>query len=163
MNRSLILFINHPLAIGLILLTQTIIICLITGITLKTFWFSYVLFLIFLGGLLVLFIYVTSLASNEIFKLSKKFLIAFIIIFFPALIFILFSDKIDFLINFATPDSSPTSFIPTYRVENSLILNKLFNYPINIFSILLIIYLFLALVAAVKITNVFEGPLRPKF
>ena len=33
---------------------------------------SYVLFIIIIGGILVLFIYVTGLASNELFSLSNK-------------------------------------------------------------------------------------------
>lgn len=50
-----------------------------------------------------------------------------------------------------------------YLTENSIILNKLYNFPINFITIILIIYLFLTLIAVVKITNIFEGPLRPKF
>ncbi len=53
--------------------------------------------------------------------------------------------------------------IKSLLIENSLILNKLYNFPINLITILLIIYLFLTLIAVVKITNVFEGPLRPNF
>ena len=49
---------------GLTLLIQTILVSIISGLITKTFWFSYILFLVFLGGILVLFIYVTSLASN---------------------------------------------------------------------------------------------------
>merc|ERR1739838_23170 len=67
----------HPLAIGLALLFQTILICCTTGLSNLSFWFSYILFLIFLGGILVLFIYVTSLASNEMFKPS---IVSFILI-----------------------------------------------------------------------------------
>ena len=33
---------------------------------------SYILFIIIIGGILVLFIYITRLASNEIFSLSNK-------------------------------------------------------------------------------------------
>jgi hypothetical protein len=36
------------------------------------FWFSYILFIIIIGGILVLFIYITRLASNEIFISSNK-------------------------------------------------------------------------------------------
>jgi NADH-ubiquinone oxidoreductase chain 6 len=53
--------------------------------------------------------------------------------------------------------------IKSLLIENSLILNKLYNFPVNLITILLIIYLFLTLIAVVKITNVFEGPLRPNF
>lgn len=76
--------------------------------------------------------------------------------------FIFIADKTTFLINFFTADTLQISLIQNYLLENSLVLNKLFNYPINILTIVLIIYLFLTLVVAVKITNIFEGPLRPK-
>ena len=38
----------------------------------KSFWFSYILFIIIIGGILVLFIYIRRLASNEIFSPSNK-------------------------------------------------------------------------------------------
>lgn len=76
--------------------------------------------------------------------------------------FIFIADKTTFLINFFTADTLQISLIQNYLLENSLVLNKLFNYPINILTIVLIIYLFLTLVVAVKIINIFEGPLRPK-
>jgi hypothetical protein len=68
--RALFTQIKHPLAIGPILTLQTIITCIISGSLRQRF--SHILFQIFLGGILVLFIYVTRLASNEIFSLSTK-------------------------------------------------------------------------------------------
>jgi NADH-ubiquinone oxidoreductase chain 6 len=41
-------------------------------------------------------------------------------------------------------------------------LNKLYNFPTNFLTVLLINYLFLTLIAAVKVTNVHYGPLRPQ-
>ena len=38
----------------------------------RRFWCSYILFIIIIGGILVLFIYITRLASNEIFSRSNK-------------------------------------------------------------------------------------------
>ena len=38
----------------------------------RRFWVSYILFIIIIGGILVLFIYITRLASNEIFWPSNK-------------------------------------------------------------------------------------------
>jgi NADH-ubiquinone oxidoreductase chain 6 len=46
---------------------QTIITFLIRGLINKRFWFQYILFIVFVGGMLVLFIYLTRLASNECF------------------------------------------------------------------------------------------------
>jgi NADH-ubiquinone oxidoreductase chain 6 len=161
--RTIFTFIKHPLAIGLILLIQTLLICLISGFITKTFWFSYVLFLIFLGGILVLFIYVTSLASNEIFNFSLNLIVTCLVNFSLIYFFIFFLDK-NFLINYLINHETETLLcIKTILLENSLTLNKLYNFPINLITIILIIYLFLTLIAVVKITNIFEGPLRPNF
>lgn len=97
------------------------------------------------------------------FNFSKNF---FIIIYFWLFLFsiILFFTK-DFLIlnlNLNTPETKSINFI-NFLNENSLILNKIYSSPINLISIILIIFLFLTLIAIVKITNLFEGPLRPKF
>jgi NADH-ubiquinone oxidoreductase chain 6 len=61
---------THPITIGLILIGHTVIIGVVTGIISSNFWFSYILFLVFLGGVLVLFIYITRLAANEKFIFS---------------------------------------------------------------------------------------------
>lgn len=156
------MLIKHPLAIGFTLLTQTLLICLITGLITKRFWFSYILFLIFLGGLLVLFIYVTSLASNEIFNISNIILFFFISNFVIFIIIFFISDKLLILNNLILQENENLIFIKSFIKENSLHLNKLYNFPINLVTILLIIYLFFTLIAVVKITNIFEGPLRPK-
>lgn len=145
------------------LLIQTFLICLISGFIVKTFWFSYVLFLIFLGGILVLFIYVTSLASNEIFNFSIKLLIICISTFTFIYFIVFLLDKNLIIRTIINIENTSIDEIISILIENSLILNKLYNFPINLITILLIIYLFLTLIAVVKITNVFEGPLRPQF
>nr|QLY90224.1 NADH dehydrogenase subunit 6 [Dicranomyia modesta] len=156
------IFINmkHPLAMGLTLLTQTFLICLITGYFSKTFWFAYVLFLIFLGGMLVLFIYVTSLASNEMFSMSFKLMlistmIMMIIMFM--LIFIDFTIINPFIFNL---EMNNLSNMYNFFEENSLSLNKLYNFPTNFITLLMINYLLLTLIIIVKITKNFYGPLR---
>nr|QXG19443.1 NADH dehydrogenase subunit 6 [Drosophila nigrosparsa] len=157
-----IIFINmiHPLAMGLTLLIQTVLICLISGLMTKTFWFSYILFLIFLGGMLVLFIYVTSLASNEMFNLSIKLSMISLILFIGFLMVSLILDKNStsfFLIN---NEMESITNMYSYFPENSLSLNKLYNFPTNFVTILLMNYLLITLIVVVKITKMFKGPLR---
>nr|QXG19495.1 NADH dehydrogenase subunit 6 [Drosophila planitibia] len=157
-----IIFINmiHPLAMGLTLLIQTVLICLISGLMTKTFWFSYILFLIFLGGMLVLFIYVTSLASNEMFNLSMKLsLISLSVIFLLVLIsFIIDKNSTTFFLMNNEMESIQNLY--SYISENSLSLNKLYNFPTNFMTILLMNYLLITLIVVVKITKMFKGPLR---
>lgn len=103
------------------------------------------------------------MASNEIFNFSLK-LITFILIRFSIFYFFIFLIDKNLIITYTSNHENQTiDFISNLLIENSLTLNKLYNFPINIITILLIVYLFLTLVAAVKITNIFEGPLRPNY
>nr|YP_010173061.1 NADH dehydrogenase subunit 6 [Bironella derooki]QSH90939.1 NADH dehydrogenase subunit 6 [Bironella derooki] len=152
---------KHPLSMGLMLLMQTFLTCLLTGIYVKSFWFSYVLFLIFLGGMLILFIYVTSLSSNEMFTLSFKlsFFSIFMLMIMSFMIFFLDKSLIEHFIN--NMEMENLFMINNLINENILSLNKMYNFPTNMITMLLINYLFLTLLVTVKITKKFYGPLRP--
>uniref|UniRef100_A0AAU7YTQ0 NADH-ubiquinone oxidoreductase chain 6 n=2 Tax=Cheilosia TaxID=173981 RepID=A0AAU7YTQ0_9MUSC len=151
---------NHPLSMGMMLLIQTIMICCISGLMTKSFWFSYILFLIFIGGMLVLFIYVTSLASNEMFSFSMKMSMIMVINLIIMIFIIFFMDKMILMFNSMNNEMSSIININSYITENSLNLNKLYNYPTNMITIMLINYLLITLIATVKITKLFYGPLR---
>nr|AWB99756.1 NADH dehydrogenase subunit 6 [Culex bilineatus] len=152
---------KHPLAMGLMLLIQTFLTCLMTGIYSKTFWFSYILFLIFMGGMLVLFIYVTSLSSNEMFSMSFKLTFISIMMIFLFIVISYFFDN-SLMENFIKNNESIQLFNKNNLFyENFLSLNKMYNFPTNLITLLLINYLFLTLLVTVKITKKNYGPLRP--
>nr|AVG72775.1 NADH dehydrogenase subunit 6 [Saturnia boisduvalii] len=163
---SLLMYsLNHPLSMGLMILVQTLLICLLSGMLIKTYWFSYILFLTFLGGLLVLFIYVSSIASNEVFSFNlntKMFVL--LIIFFMVNLMILFHNNLKWM-NLINNNSEMLNFsnLIMFFNENKINLNKLYNNQTSFMTYLLIIYLFITLVAMVKITNIFYGPLRPNY
>nr|YP_010868515.1 NADH dehydrogenase subunit 6 [Apatetica glabra]WGU20048.1 NADH dehydrogenase subunit 6 [Apatetica glabra] len=146
----LFLFLNHPMSMGITLLMQTIMIALITGFINYNYWFSYILFLIMVGGMLVLFIYMTSIASNEKFKFSNKIfmLIPLSMISYLSVYFII--DQM--MLNIS--NKNEIFFIQS--------LSKFINFPSNILLFLMIIYLFITLIAVVKITDMKIGPLRQK-
>nr|UFZ13781.1 NADH dehydrogenase subunit 6 [Neurhermes tonkinensis] len=149
--------VNHPLAMGLILLLQTIMICFSSGLLVQTFWFSYILFLIMLGGMLILFIYMTSLASNELFSISTKTLMINLMMI-SIMFLIFFTDSFHWIINSMNFDMN--LFKTLIYTENSSELLKLYNFPTMNLTLLLINYLFLTLIIIVKMTNIFFGPLR---
>nr|UPX88691.1 NADH dehydrogenase subunit 6 [Cychrus caraboides] len=167
MNLSMtiiFMFLNHPLSMGLILLIQTILISLISGMFSYTYWFSYILFLVMLGGMLVLFIYMTSLASNEMFHYSSKlFMFISTIIIFSFIMY----NLIDYMmLNPLFKNSNLMEFLNNMifmKNENIYTLNKIYNAPNNLITLMLVNYLFLTLIAVVKITNINYGPLRQKF
>jgi len=95
-----------------------------------------------------------------LFFFSIKHFFIIIIIIIIICLTILFVDKnfIYFFLENIEIKSINNIFI--YINENILILRKLYNFPINLITILLINYLFLTLIIAVKITNLYKGPLR---
>nr|YP_009045413.1 NADH dehydrogenase subunit 6 [Athyma asura]AHA03764.1 NADH dehydrogenase subunit 6 [Athyma asura] len=157
----LLYFINHPLAMGLLILIQTLLTCLISGMLINTYWFSYILFLVFLGGLLVLFIYVSSVASNELFKIHFMSKFSFIYVFIIMIFSILIKNNLIWM-NFFFNDEMINFFnsILFFNNEYNFNLSKLYNKQNYFLMMMLIIYLFITLIAIVKITNIFFGPLR---
>nr|YP_008080467.1 NADH dehydrogenase subunit 6 [Melanitis leda]AEH05136.1 NADH dehydrogenase subunit 6 [Melanitis leda] len=155
-------FINHPISMGLLILMQTLLICILSGMLINSYWFSYILFLVFLGGLLVLFIYVSSIASNEIMKIYFFNKIMLIFMIFSVLILSsLLIDNLNWL-NFSFNEDM-INFFNMFMFsfnENNISLFKLYNKQTYFMMIMMIIYLFITLIAVVKITNIFFGPLR---
>nr|WHN78790.1 NADH dehydrogenase subunit 6 [Cyrestis thyodamas] len=157
-------FLNHPFSMGLMILIQTLFLCLLSGMLINTYWFSYILFLIFLGGLLVLFIYVSSIASNELFKISLFNKMNIFLFFFLFFLSFMFKNNL-FWMNFFFNDEMMTfsNFMLFNNKEMNMNLIKLYNNQTYLLTMLMIIYLFITLVAVVKITNIFFGPLRSMY
>nr|YP_010598418.1 NADH dehydrogenase subunit 6 [Deroplatys truncata]UIX55362.1 NADH dehydrogenase subunit 6 [Deroplatys truncata] len=149
-----LMFLNHPMSMGFILFIQTLCLCFISGFMSLSFWFSYVLLLIYLGGMLILFMYITSLASNELFSYSNKILL--IIFLVPLILSLIHYTSFYHQTNLYENMENSMNFI--FMPNNFLL--KMYNYPNNIITILIACYLFLALIAVVKMTNIFKGPLR---
>nr|AML25564.1 NADH dehydrogenase subunit 6 [Anobiinae sp. BMNH 1274383] len=153
-NPLIMIFMKHPMSMGMTLLFQTIIITMITGIMNQNFWFSYILFLIMVGGMLILFTYMTSIASNEKFKFSNKFMYYSLMAFTLITLFLIFNNN-DLLINMFM---NKESLISTFKF--SFMLSKFLNFPFNLLMYMMILYLLITLIIVVKITNIKIGPLR---
>nr|QRK27369.1 NADH dehydrogenase subunit 6 [Varuna litterata] len=147
---------SHPLAMGLMLFIQTVIITITVGIYNFSFWFSYILFLVFLGGMLVLFIYIASLASNEPFHFSLAFFTSFFFATFLMIMLLLILDPM-----LMSPNSLSTPFSSfKFNMSTPIIINWIYNKPSMMFTIFIVSYLLLMLIVVVKIINLFKGPLR---
>lgn len=153
--------VNHPISIGIILFIQIFLIAFLIGWISQSFWFSYILFLVFIGGLLILFLYTISLIFNNKFNFKKKNLLILLnYILFIITITFLYQSLDIFLIN--NNDIINLDIIKSLNLENSINLNKLFNYPNYIINLIIVRYLFFILVVVVKVTNFFKGPIRVK-
>nr|APX39937.1 NADH dehydrogenase subunit 6 [Longitarsus candidulus] len=157
-NTMLMLMFKHPLTCGMILLNQTILTAFMTGLMSLNFWYSYILFLIMIGGMLILFIYMTSIASNEKFKFNKKFMyIYFMLLVILSLWFYTNPNYMNLSMNII----DMKNFF--FMFKNQFSMMKYFNYPNYFIMMMMIIYLFITLIAIVKITKFNYGALRQKF
>nr|YP_010703594.1 NADH dehydrogenase subunit 6 [Chorthippus albonemus]YP_010734651.1 NADH dehydrogenase subunit 6 [Chorthippus qingzangensis]WCO86728.1 NADH dehydrogenase subunit 6 [Chorthippus albonemus]WEH01538.1 NADH dehydrogenase subunit 6 [Chorthippus qingzangensis] len=150
---------NHPMSMMMFIIIQTFIIGLITGTMMESFWLSYILFLTFLGGMLVLFIYITSIASNELFKPKSIIMIISMFMMIITMMILIVVDKTMFLDPIKNTETMNINNSINYQ-EMSMSLEKLYNKPTLTTTMMMMIYLFLALVAVVKITNINQGPIR---
>nr|YP_010443294.1 NADH dehydrogenase subunit 6 [Anomala russiventris]UTE83822.1 NADH dehydrogenase subunit 6 [Anomala russiventris] len=148
------MFLTHPLSMGMMLLMQTIIMALTMGFFNINFWYSYILFLIMIGGMLVLFIYMTSVASNEKFQFSIKLTIFILFMFMVMMFLIAMMDPY-----FSDLNSIYTETSSNYK-EYNMSFSKYLNYPNIMIMYMMIIYLLITLIAVVKITQIESGPLR---
>nr|QOL01034.1 NADH dehydrogenase subunit 6 [Omocestus petraeus] len=150
---------NHPMSMMMFIIIQTFFVGLITGTMMESFWLSYILFLTFLGGMLVLFIYITSIASNELFKNKSIVLIISMIMTIIIMVILIITDKMMFLDVIKDTETMNINNSINFK-EMTMSLGKLYNKPTFIITLMMMIYLFLALVAVVKITNISQGPIR---
>nr|ARH54600.1 NADH dehydrogenase subunit 6 [Pyrrhidium sanguineum] len=157
MTTALFIFLDHPLSFGLILLLKTILISMITGMMNLNFWFSYILFMVMVGGMLILFIYMTSVASNEKFKFSYNLFLGSMAFLLVSIIMISF-DQFFFDINSLNFELSSMM-----NPNMSLSMSKYINPPLNKLMYLTIIYLLITLIMVVKVTEINRGPLRQVF
>nr|YP_010872977.1 NADH dehydrogenase subunit 6 [Charinus carajas]WGV34171.1 NADH dehydrogenase subunit 6 [Charinus carajas]WGV34184.1 NADH dehydrogenase subunit 6 [Charinus carajas]WGV34197.1 NADH dehydrogenase subunit 6 [Charinus carajas] len=133
---SLFLSSNHPLMMILCLVTITLFMSLSMLTSLSTPWYTLILILILLGAMLIIFLYMASLAPNEIMHLNMSKPLITLIIFIPI---ILMTTK-----NKITPSFS------------GLLYSSLPS-PITIMAAS---YLLITMIAIVKITTLHQGPMK---
>nr|AXS64909.1 NADH dehydrogenase subunit 6 [Curculionidae sp. KM-2017] len=150
------MFLNHPLSLGSILLIQTIIISLASGFLYYNFWFSYVLFLVMVGGMLVMFMYMTSIASNEKFKLSNKSMLFMILLSILILLVSLHDKFFSIYFTYIYMNMNQMMMFINYSMS------KFYNPPNSLITFFLIIYLLVTLIAIVKIIGKSSKTLRQK-
>jgi NADH-ubiquinone oxidoreductase chain 6 len=141
---------SRPLRLGAVVVAFSLLARLSIYLISPTVWFSLLLVLLFLSGIMVIFVYVASLAHNEpyLYHLSYGLLTIILI----SSVFIL-SEKREwgFLRELRLTDLSP-----------HFIVYKAYSFGIYLFTALIIVYLFIRLVVVVKLATSREVPLRIK-
>nr|YP_010381745.1 NADH dehydrogenase subunit 6 [Symplanella unipuncta]UDL72133.1 NADH dehydrogenase subunit 6 [Symplanella unipuncta] len=147
---------NHPISLGFILLIQTILISLNLSMNLESSWYSYILFITIIGGMMVMFMYMASISSNQKFKIMNfKMIMISILLFF----FLMFFLKKNFLIN-DIQVSMQEKKINFNEFQETKSTYKFFNKSKNKMTILILMILLITMISVTNISSSFEGPLK---
>nr|AVW86101.1 NADH dehydrogenase subunit 6 [Lepidonotopodium sp. YZ-2018] len=113
-------------------------------------WFGLITFLIYVGGMLVMFAYFVALTPNQPMGLTSSMLT------------LLFTSITVLTLMYSPYVSSPHQISTSLPFMHSPI-TIMFSPMNSILLLLLVVILFLIMVAVVKIVNMNSGPLRPFF
>nr|UPL66034.1 NADH dehydrogenase subunit 6 [Calacanthia angulosa] len=150
------LFMKHPLSMGIMLIMQTFMISMLTGMMIKSFWFSYMLLMILLSGMLVLFIYMASIASNE--KFYSSILMSSLMLLLIVISMITF-----FMLDSVIKNNINTETITLFmKNEQTITLMKMFNWQNMQMTFMLVLYLLFTMIVVTYNVNIYEGPMRAK-
>nr|YP_009654820.1 NADH dehydrogenase subunit 6 [Megymenum gracilicorne]QCI09388.1 NADH dehydrogenase subunit 6 [Megymenum gracilicorne] len=145
----LFLWMKHPLSMGFILICQTFVVAVIIGMTLSSFLLSYIIIIIMLSGVLVLFTYMASVASNEKFQSSMSLMISFTIT--------------NFIIYMTSSNFMEMVTYPNNKIYSEMMyLIKMYSTSSAYITIMMILYLLITMIVTSNIATTTEGPLRIK-
>uniref|UniRef100_A0AAU6PBW3 NADH dehydrogenase subunit 6 n=1 Tax=Complanledra complana TaxID=3078487 RepID=A0AAU6PBW3_9HEMI len=142
-------FLLNPMSMGMLLMFYSFLICCLIGKVMLTSWFCISVVLSMVGGLLVIFMYISSISTNDKFKLSFLSILFFIFCFF-------YLDE--FFIEYNCVDN----MVMNYELNLSEIFSlvKLYNYNCLCLTVFTIIYLIFTMVVVSNIIKHSSGPLR---
>nr|AXI98711.1 NADH dehydrogenase subunit 6 [Pseudoniphargus ruffoi] len=144
---------SPPLFLSMVIISQIITLAVIISLFTMSSWFSFMLLMIYLSGMMIVFIYVSSMASNELFYLNTP-LMPIILIMSIILIFLFFTSDM------AMPSNSLNFFDLNLTQISALKTMKMYSKSLFMMTILLIMYLLFAMIMVVKTSSFSSGPLR---
>nr|ATD85999.1 NADH dehydrogenase subunit 6 [Sophonia linealis] len=145
-------FLFNPMSLGLILLMQTFMTIMLMNKMSLSSWFSMITFLMMIGGLLIIFTYMSSISSNEMFSLNMKLI-------FTLILATLISEEL--LLEYQTNESEEMMNVMLMNQELISML-KLYNKKSLAITMMLVLYLLFTMIVVSTIVKHNQGPLRPK-
>nr|YP_009180582.1 NADH dehydrogenase subunit 6 [Calameuta filiformis]ALM04138.1 NADH dehydrogenase subunit 6 [Calameuta filiformis] len=154
---------THPVELMVYLIMFSIIMCLKTSLLNKNFWFSYLLFLTMIGGILILFLYFVSTASNEMnntFKMNLGlFMSTFIAIFIILVTIMYMYDSFSIMLIEDMLNQNLMFSSPNWSNYNEFKMTQMFNINYKI-TLMIMLYLLFTLFSVMKMCMKMYGPLR---
>nr|YP_009686641.1 NADH dehydrogenase subunit 6 [Gammarus lacustris]QDS78460.1 NADH dehydrogenase subunit 6 [Gammarus lacustris] len=149
----LLIFSKTPLTMAALIILQAFMVSFITFMFLLSSWFSFILFMVFISAMMVIFVYVSSLASNDFFTAPSPYLL---LILFSVPFVIIFMA----LVPTSVPNQSHSQIFLSDLHLGSMVTYKLYSSYILATTIFLIIYLLVALIVVAKNSSSSKGALR---
>nr|YP_010235831.1 NADH dehydrogenase subunit 6 [Youtuus erythrus]QTD82449.1 NADH dehydrogenase subunit 6 [Youtuus erythrus] len=147
---------KHPISLGSTLMIQTILICNYLSSNFESSWYSYIIFITIIGGMMVMFMYMSSIASNEKFNMIKmKFM--FMIIILTITILTLEKYKMNLI------SKMEEKKIIFHEIEETKSTFKFFNFNKMNITTLMMIILLISMISITNISSSFEGPLKKTY
>nr|YP_010708714.1 NADH dehydrogenase subunit 6 [Caprella penantis]WCR50880.1 NADH dehydrogenase subunit 6 [Caprella penantis] len=142
---------NHPLTMGLSLMLTSLLMGILISLTGPSSWLAYMLVMIFVSGMMIIILYMSSLSSNETISPSFFMKYTYGSVFLVA-----------FLVFTASPKLSNNSATEKMFFSDALfsIIYKTYTQLMNPMTTLIIFYLLVVLVTAVNIVKTSKSPLR---
>nr|QQQ88773.1 NADH dehydrogenase subunit 6 [Hyalella tiwanaku] len=141
---------SSPLGLGAAVVIFSFFVSVSMALVCYTSWFSLLLFMLFLSGMMIIFIYVCSLASNE----THFYSVTFIYLVMAFTFFMVFSYEVNKLMG--------VSGVLVYMSDSAILMCKVYSFSVYTFIVLLITYLLVTLIVVVKICVISDGPVRIK-
>nr|UBS94014.1 NADH dehydrogenase subunit 6 [Oliarus cf. filicicola HI01081] len=152
-NSMLAMIVKHPISMGSILMIQSSMTLILSMTLTKNSWYSMILFITFSGGIMVMFSYMSSIASNEKFKFSIKMSMLIFMLFLINM-FMLYDKTLLFNTNWMETSIFIQENEEIMSIKQSLSNNK------KMMLITMMMIILMILISISNIINSFEGPLK---
>nr|WOW99097.1 NADH dehydrogenase subunit 6 [Paravarcia sp.] len=148
---------KHPISMGSMLIIQTTILTTIMSEYLSSSWFSYILFITIVGGLMVMFIYMASIASNEKFHMNKSSILMVLMTIISMEVLMNKEITMEYL------NKMLENKLNSMEKEELKSLSKFFNLNKMNLTMMIMITLLLTMISVTNISSTFEGPLKKTY
>nr|AKM70259.1 NADH dehydrogenase subunit 6 [Aiceona himalaica] len=152
MFSIILLMMKSPLKSNLIILSQSLLLTLVINLMNKTSWISFMLFILYMSGLMIIFLYISSIAFNESFKNKINYKLIYMFIIMTML----------------TINMNKNIIFENFNYENNLIFEdnfyfiNMFILPNNLMIYFIMMILFFMLISIIWMLKMNKGPIRQK-
>nr|YP_010381706.1 NADH dehydrogenase subunit 6 [Augilina triaina]UDL72081.1 NADH dehydrogenase subunit 6 [Augilina triaina] len=155
---------KHPVTLGFLLLIQTTLISMNMFKFLESTWYSYILFITIIGGMMVMFMFMASISSNEKFEMMK-FKTSISLMIFMLILMMMMNLNFKEILNFENEHmlKMEEKKLIFQEFQETYSTFKFFNFNKNLITIIMMLILLITMISVNNIASSFEGPLKKTY